>query len=214
MLEEQAYSSSLLLLSGGVDSSALASICSPAAALFIDYGQRPAPAERRAAAVIGRLLGVSLLEIAIDLRPIGAGLLLDEVSIQNSSSPEWWPYRNQLLVSIAASVALRHGYRDLVVGTVSGDGSRHIDGTVEFYEALNACLQIQEGGITVSVPAISETTEHLVARSGLGEDILGWTVSCHRSELPCGACPGCWKRDRVMNNLGILQGRSEAIEDL
>ncbi|MHB8380621.1 MAG: 7-cyano-7-deazaguanine synthase [Acidimicrobiales bacterium] len=206
MSDRRGGSGSLILLSGGVDSTALASICHPDAALFIDYGQRPAPAERRAATVVSGLLEVPLLEVAVDLRPIGAGLLLDEVPIQNSSSPEWWPFRNQLLVSIAASIAIRHGYIDLIVGTVSGDGSRHADGTLEFYEALDKCVRIQEGGVSVRVPGIRETTEQLVVRSGLGEDILGWTISCHRSELPCGDCPGCWKRARVMKNLGILQG--------
>ena len=202
-------SSELLLLSGGLDSTALAAICRPAAALFIDYGQRPAVAERRAASAVGRLLGVPIHDVTVDLRPVGAGLLLGEDEVPNAPSAEWWPYRNQMLVSIAAAIALRRGLTGVIVGTVSGDGERHADGTPAFYEALNAMLQIQEGHITVSTPAISETTEQLVLRSGLGEEVLGWTVSCHRSVLPCGDCPGCWKRARVLANLGLLQPTPE-----
>lgn len=204
----------LMLLSGGVDSAALAAAERPAAALFIDYGQRPATAERRAAGAVAAALGLELHEIALDLRPLGGGLLLDEKPIPGAPSPEWWPYRNQMLVTAAAAVALRLGLDRITVATVAGDGDRHADGTEQFYMALDTLLQLQEGHVGVATPAIHETSEELVARSGLGEDVLAWTVSCHRAALPCGDCPGCWKRARVMSTIGMPQpDRSLAVED-
>jgi 7-cyano-7-deazaguanine synthase len=110
-----------------------------------------------------------------------------------------------MLATIAASVALRLGLGRIMIGTVAGDGDRHADGTPAFYQALDTLLQLQEGRIGVLTPAIGETTEELVLRSGVGENVLAWTVSCHRSEFPCGSCPGCWKRARVMHALGLLQ---------
>ena len=77
--------------------------------------------------------------------------------------------------------------------------------TKAFYRALDALLRMQEGGIGVGAPAIGQTAEELVGESGLGEDVLGWTVSCHRSELACGDCPGCWKRARVFAAAGLMQ---------
>jgi 7-cyano-7-deazaguanine synthase len=198
-------SGGLLLLSGGLDSTALAAVRPPAAAVFVDYGQRPAAAEQRAATAVAGALGLELHEVQLDLRSIGGGLLLNETALRGSPSPEWWPYRNQMLVTAAAAVALRLGLDSVVVGTVAGDGARHADGTVPFYDALRTLLRLQEGGIDVLTPVIAETTEQLVGRSGLPEGVLGWTVSCHRSELPCGDCPGCWKRARVLSTLGLLQ---------
>lgn len=195
----------LLLLSGGIDSAALAGADRPDAVLFVDYGQRPAPAEARAARAVADALDLPLHESTMDLRPLGGGLLLDEEPLPGAPSPEWWPYRNQMLATAGAAVALRLGLRRVVLATVAGDGDRHADGTQAFYEALDALLRLQEGKVGAAAPAIADTTEVLVRRSGLGEDVLAWTVSCHRSELPCGACPGCWKRTRVMNNLGLQQ---------
>src|SRR3954447_9278283 len=98
----------ILLLSGGIDSLAVASLCRPSRTLFIDYGQRPALAEGRAAAMLAQRLGLPHEHIVLGLDAIGGGLLSDDVPAPGSPSPEWWPYRNQLLVTAAAVVALRH----------------------------------------------------------------------------------------------------------
>lgn len=193
----------LLLLSGGVDSTALAALCRPDHALFIDYGQRPAAAEQRAATQVARLLGLPLTTLQLDLRPLGGGLLLNEAAQPGAPSPEWWPYRNQFLVTAGAAIAFQRGLRQVLVGTVLGDGERHADGTARFYAALDELLRLQEGNISVAAPGIDRTSEELVAASGLGANVLGWTVSCHRSNLPCGDCPGCWKRARVLRVAGV-----------
>lgn len=196
----------VLLLSGGLDSTALAALFRPALCLAIDYGQRSAAGEIRAAAAICRALSLTLTTLTLDLGGLGGGLLKNEDSMPGAPSPEWWPYRNQILVTAAASVALQAGLPQVLAGTVAGDGARHIDGRPAFYQALDHLISMQEGGIRVRVPAIGETSADLVRRSGLTEDVLGWTVSCHRASFPCGDCPGCWKRSQVLSELGILSG--------
>ena len=191
----------LLLLSGGLDSTALAALHRPALTLFVDYGQRPADAEARAAAKIAQLLGLPHEHITLGLDAIGGGLLLDEAPLPGAPSPEWWPYRNQLLVTAAAAVALRRGLGVVVTGTVAADGARHADGTAAFYHALDELLRLQEGGVRVTAPAIASTTEALLAEAALPASLTAWTVSCHRATLPCGDCPGCWKRLRVFGAL-------------
>lgn len=187
----------LLLLSGGLDSTALAAIHRPALTLFIDYGQRPADAESRAAAKTAELLGLPHEQITLGLDAIGGGLMFDEAPLAGAPSPEWWPYRNQLLVTAAAAVALRRGLGVVMTGTVAEDGARHADGTEAFYTALDQVLRLQEGGVRVTAPAIASTTEALLAKAALPASLTTWTVSCHRATLPCGDCPGCWKRLRV-----------------
>lgn len=196
----------VLLLSGGLDSTALAALTRPTLCLAIDYGQRSAAGELRAAAAVCRALRLNLSTLTLDLGGLGGGLLKDEDALPGAPSPEWWPYRNQILVTAAASVALQAGLPQVLTGTVAGDGARHIDGRPAFYQALDCLIRMQEGGIRVRTPAITETSAELVLRSGLTEDVLGWTVSCHRASFPCGDCPGCWKRTKVLSDLGILSG--------
>jgi 7-cyano-7-deazaguanine synthase len=198
---------SVLLFSGGLDSVCIAAISRPALCVFIDYGQRPADAERRSAEKIVSILDLTLTTARLDLSDFAGGLLFsDEQQLREVPSPEWWPYRNQFLASAAAAIAFREGYGSVIVGSVLGDGDRHVDGTRAFYEALDVVMSMQEGGVHVDAPALDLTTEELVLASGLTADVLGWSVSCHRSNLPCGSCPGCWKRQRVMDNVaGKLQ---------
>ncbi len=196
----------VLLLSGGIDSTALAAVFRPALCLAINYGQRSAIGELRAAAAICRALHLRLKTLRLDLGGLGGGLLKDEKVMPGAPSPEWWPYRNQFLVTAAASVALGESLSQVLVGTVAEDGVRHLDGRAEFYEALDRLVSMQEGGVRVNVPAIDQTSVELVHRSGLSEDVLAWTISCHRASFPCGDCPGCWKRGRVLSELGFLEG--------
>lgn len=196
---------SVLLLSGGLDSTALAAVTRPAMCLFVDYGQRAAKAERNAATVISTELGLRLEYLALDLRPLGGGLLHDGQPLPGAPSPEWWPFRNQFLVTAAAAIALRHGLAAVHVGSVSGDGDRHVDGTARFFNQINDLTSMQEGNVTVSAPALDVTTEELIAQAGLRQSVLGWTTSCHVSDLPCHACPGCWKRERVFERLGLFR---------
>ncbi|WP_460847479.1 7-cyano-7-deazaguanine synthase [Phytohabitans suffuscus] len=196
---------SVLLLSGGLDSTALAALERPTLCLVIDYGQRPAIAEARASEAVTNALGLPLQHLRLDLGDTGGGLLRDDTPLPDAPSPEWWPFRNQILVTAAASVAVRNSLHTVIVGTVLDDRDRHADGSPAFYEALDRLFALQEGAVRVVTPAINETTTALVDRSGLGEDILAWTVSCHRASLPCGQCPGCWKRARVLSSLGLLQ---------
>ncbi|TKJ96001.1 7-cyano-7-deazaguanine synthase [Plantibacter flavus] len=196
---------SVLLFSGGLDSTALAAIYRPALLLFIDYGQRPADLERRSARRVAEVLSLPLAEESLGIQAFGSGLLQTESGAQLDAapSPEWWPYRNQFLATAGAAVALREELSAVLLGSVAPDGERHLDGTPEFYRRLNALMHFQEGAVEVLAPAINRTTEELLDSSGLEEDVLGWTASCHRSNLSCGQCPGCWKRMRVLAARGI-----------
>lgn len=191
----------LLLLSGGLDSAALAAWRRPELALTIDYGQAPAKAEMTASKEVCRELGLDHHAVTIDCRNLGSGLLARTAALADAPSPEWWPYRNQLLVTIAAAWGLPQGAKSIVVGSVAGDAARHRDGASEFYERLDALVAMQEGELGVIAPAVELSTEELVAASGVTDAVLGWTHSCHRGNVSCGACPGCAKRRDVLQSL-------------
>jgi 7-cyano-7-deazaguanine synthase len=199
--------SDLLLLSGGVDSTALLAWKRPDAALFIDYGQLPADGERAAAEQVAQMVGVTFETVTVQSREIGAGLMSGSSNQSGALAPaeEWWPFRNQLIVTIAAAWGVTRGISSVLTGTVESDGARHSDGTRGFYRLLDQLVHEQEGELSVQTPAIGMTSVELVKKSGVSDSILAWTFSCHRSAIACGFCPGCVKRERVMAELGRLQ---------
>ena len=195
----------LLLLSGGMDSAALAAWRQPASCLFIDYGQRPAEGERRAAAAVCDALDIPLQSVRADCSSVGAGTLAGiELGPASAPTAEWWPFRNQLLVTLGASLAVRREGTTLLIGTVRDDGDRHADGQPEFVEALDRLLILQEGAVRLSAPALEVTTMELVQASGIEDSVLAWTHSCHVSSWACGWCTGCQKRQGVLSDLGRL----------
>lgn len=203
--------SSLLLISGGLDSTAIAAINKPTAALFVDYGQRPAAGERRAARDVCAHLGLELHEVAVDLTPLGAGLLNPRGSLLHvSPSPEWYPYRNQFLITIAAAEALALGHDEVWIGLVAEDETRHADGTTQFVGALDALLRLQEGRLSLLAPGHSTSTAALLEQASLPDWLLDRTVSCHVSPVSCGECPGCikrsWSRSRPVAGGGATPG--------
>lgn len=192
----------LLLLSGGLDSAAVASIWRPKEALFVDYGQRPADGERRAARAIASFLSLPLRELTLDLSIVGAGLLAGRRPLPTAPSPEWFPFRNQMLITLAAACAVNEGHDEVSVGLVKEDGQRHADGTENFLNAMSALTSSQEQGPRVVAPGIRHSSSELVSRAGLPVEALMQTVSCHVAPLACGSCPGCRKRAAVLHAVG------------
>jgi 7-cyano-7-deazaguanine synthase len=191
----------LLLLSGGLDSTALAALAQPDC-LTVDYGQKTAKGEFAASVAVARELALNHFSVAVDCSAIGSGLLAGGSPDAIAPSEEWWPYRNQLLVTLAAAWALPRGYDRIFIASVAPD-SFHRDGTANFFAMLSALIQYQEGELEVVAPAIADTSIELARRARLDRRILGWTFSCHRDSIPCGDCPGCNKRRGVLAEIGV-----------
>lgn len=192
--------SQCLLLSGGIDSTSLCYWHRPELALTVNYGQVSAQGEILAAQEVCRVLGVRHEVLEVDCSPIGSGHLAGEPAAEVAPVPEWWPYRNQLLGTLAAGYAIREGLTEVVFASVKTDGV-HADGTPQFYQALDGLVKMQEGSVRVSAPAIELTTVELVRQSEIPRDVLGWTFSCHTSDLACGECRGCYKHHHIMQEL-------------
>lgn len=191
-----------LLLSGGQDSIAIAFWHRPDIAITVDYGQIPARAEVTAANAVCDQLGLRHVVVQADCSSIGSGDLRGGAALAIAPCPEWWPFRNQLLITIAGAASLSHGASELLIGTVRTD-ENHADGTSEFISNIGHLMSQQEGGLRVSAPAIGLTSSELVKASGIPIEILCWAHSCHRSNVPCGVCRGCVKHKNVMYELGL-----------
>jgi 7-cyano-7-deazaguanine synthase len=191
---------SALLLSGGMDSLCVAWWKRPEIAITVDYGQLPARAEIAASEAICSALHIEHHVIRVDSRGLGSGDMAGSSPSALAPASDWWPYRNQMLVTMAAMKAIQLGVTRLMIGTVSSDGT-HKDGTPEFVLTLGALMAMQEGRMIVEAPAIQMTTKDLALISQVPRSQLAWAHSCHRANVPCGACRGCNKYVQTLKDL-------------
>ena len=154
-----------------MDSLAVAWWLRPEIGITLDYGQLAAEAEISASTTLCKQLGIEHHVISIDCRVVGSGDMAGGEADAHAPASDWWPYRNQMLVTLAAMKAISLGVKKLYLGTVKSDGS-HRDGTPEFIAAINQLMVIQEGEMTVEAPAIELSTTELVRTSGVPSSML------------------------------------------
>lgn len=181
-----------ILLSGGMDSISLAYWKRPSVAFTLDYGQLSAEAEIDASSSVAKVLDIAHHVIGIDLRALGSGDMAGRDADRHAPASDWWPYRNQMLVTLAAMKAVSLGVKRLLLGTVATD-STHRDGTIEFIDKLDALLACQEGELRVAAPAIGMSTGELILASKVPRPLIALAHSCHKANVPCGQCRGCNK---------------------
>lgn len=191
-----------LLLSGGMDSVAIAWWKRPQVAITIDYGQKAAQAEKQASSAVCRQLGIEHQIVTADCRSLGSGDMAGTAPDGAAPASDWWPYRNQLLITLAVMKAIALRVEVLYIGTVSSDGG-HLDGTKEFIRHMDALVSYQEGSMRIEAPAIGMSTVELVQHARVPSDLLAWAHSCHKANLPCGDCRGCNKMNQSLYDLGL-----------
>lgn len=189
-----------LLLSGGMDSIAIAWWKRPDVAITIDYGQLPARAEIAASTAVAGRLNIEHHVLTVDCKSLGSGDMVGLNANEHAPASDWWPYRNQMLITLAAMKAISLDVRTLLIGSVLSDGF-HRDGTPAFLSAMSALLELQEGRMTVLAPAIELSTIELIRLSGVPDTELVWAHSCHKSDVPCGNCRGCNKYFKILSDL-------------
>jgi 7-cyano-7-deazaguanine synthase len=194
-------SKSALLLSGGMDSIALAYGLRPDLCITVDYGQRSAKGEINAAAAVCDSLNLQHSILQIDCSILGSGDLSQREPLAIAPVSEWWPYRNQLLITFCAAVAVRESIHKIMLGTVATDNT-HVDGRSDFFAAMNDVLRMQEGNVVIEVPAIDKSTVALCQDLQVPFEVLAWAHSCHCFPYACGQCRGCYKHRLSMRGLG------------
>jgi 7-cyano-7-deazaguanine synthase len=179
----------------------------PDVAFTVNYGQKAAQAEREASAAICARLGIEHHVLDIDCSSLGSGDMVHGKANAAAPNSDWWPYRNQLLVTLGAMKAIAIGVTTLWIGSVKSDGS-HKDGTPQFVERLNSLITFQEGGLQVQAPAIGMSTVELIRASGIPSYVLAWAHSCHKADVPCADCRGCNKYFQTYAEIGHDLDRS------
>ena len=191
-----------LLLSGGMDSLAIAWWKRPELAITLDYGQKAAEAEKLASAQVCKELGIRHEIVSVDCSSLGSGDMAGAPPDAAAQTSDWWPYRNQLLITLASMRAISHGTQTLYIGTVRSDGESHLDGMPEFVQKMDTLMAYQEGHLRVVAPAIGLSTNELIRLAGVPPGLLAWSHSCHKANIACGTCRGCNKYIETYTELG------------
>lgn len=181
----------VLLMSGGLDSSAIAWWKRPDLCVTLDYGQVAAKGEIAASTALCAAMGLNYRTIRADLSALGSGTMSGGRPVKGAAAAEFWPFRNQMLVTLAAMALLPLGAREIMLGAVATD--HHADGKEPFIRSLDGTMALQEGGVRVTAPALHLTTPELLRTSGFPYELIGLTFSCHVHEYACGQCGGCEK---------------------
>lgn len=104
------------------------------------------------------------------------------------------PYRNVLLLTIAASFAQTLGIDKVYSAFINSNHAKEIDCSSEFFNKLEGLLS-EYGSVKIEMP-FRDMTKYEVAKLGIElKAPIGSTFSCQASpDVPCGACPNCVDR--------------------
>lgn len=217
----------VVLLSGGLDSATCLAValqdCSSSDILAVNmyYGQKHAK-EMESARNIAEFYEVELIEL--DLSAIfaksGCSLLKNSVSeIPDGSYAEqqhgrnipvstYVPFRNGLMLSAAASIAMSVGATEVYYGAHADDaaGSAYPDCSPEFADYINEAILSGTGGrVRVNAPFINVGKAQIV-KTGIELHVpyeLTW--SCYRGgDHPCGTCGTCIDRKKAFEKNGVV----------
>jgi len=214
----------VVLLSGGLDSSALLRFvlrreaCSPVYALSVRYGQkhdRELDCARRQAEIMAvrehRVLDLSGYgELAGGASALTGSALpvpdLRDIADDEKDQPSTYvPNRNMILLSLAAAYAEANNCRRVYYGAQRQDRYGYWDCTAEFVARMNALLALnRRNPVELRAPFV-DMRKSEVLKLGLELGLNpGQTWTCYRGDaLPCGACPSCVERREAFRELGL-----------
>jgi 7-cyano-7-deazaguanine synthase len=193
----------ILLASGGLDSTTLAYWLDQKGIqfipLFIDYGQHCATTELETLRNVLPKSHLDKIEI-IDIKSIykysqskfiqAGDLWVDTITADDL----YIPYRNVLILTVAASFAQTLGYPNVYSAFINSNHAKEIDCSNDFFDRMESILK-EYGAVKINMP-FRNYSKYEVAKIGvsLGAPI-GVTFSCQASPaIPCGACPNCVDR--------------------
>eukprot|EP01127_Copromyxa_protea_P003301 TRINITY_DN13131_c0_g1_i1.p1 TRINITY_DN13131_c0_g1~~TRINITY_DN13131_c0_g1_i1.p1 ORF type:complete len:206 (-),score=28.04 TRINITY_DN13131_c0_g1_i1:34-651(-) len=198
---------SLVLLSGGIDSVTamhlLQSKGRKVLPVFVNYSQRGAVQELKAAKFFCDALGLELIQL--DLSQVGD--TFRNLQTQKLHIPIH--HRNLPILSLAVSLAAQEKLDSIVLSVIKDDFVKdYQSSSLEFVEAFRAMIRTLEPNIEVETP-LKHLTKLEVLQLAKSLDIpLERTYTCMRGhEEHCGNCTQC--RERMTALQAFQQLRSE-----
>ena len=206
---------SVIIVSGGMDSiTLLYDMCARISlAVTFDYGSKHNAREIPFARLHCERLGIEHLVIPLDfmLTYFKSSLLKGGEEIPeghyaaDNMKSTVVPFRNGIMLSIAAGIAESRGLKYVMMANHSGDHSIYPDCTPQFVSAMSQATKAGTyPGIELLVP-YTNISKGDIARRGkaLGIDYAE-TWSCYKGgERHCGRCGTCEERREALAEAGI-----------
>ncbi|MBQ1792163.1 MAG: 7-cyano-7-deazaguanine synthase QueC [Oscillospiraceae bacterium] len=217
----------IVLLSGGVDSTTCLAValqdCEPKDVMAVNmyYGQKHRR-EIESARRIAAYYGVEIMEV--DMSPIFSKsdcslLASSDKAIPHESYADqqketggqpvstYVPFRNGLMLSAAASIAVSVGASLVYYGAHADDaaGNAYPDCSVPFTDAINRAIYEGTGGkVSIIAPFVTFNKAQVV-KTGLELGVpYKMTWSCYEGgEKPCGKCGTCIDRAKAFAMNGV-----------
>ncbi len=207
---------SVIILSGGLDSVTLLHDRKDDIALAIsfDYGQNHASRELPYAQWHCKQLGIPHITIPLGfMHQYFESSLLDGADAipegnydeQNMKSTVV-PFRNGIMLSIAAGVAESHELKRVLIANHGGDHTIYPDCRPEFIDAINHATQAGTYvHLEVVAPYTNITKADIVKRGAALAVDYGHTWSCYKGgDQHCGKCGTCRERKEAFLLAGVL----------
>lgn len=206
---------SIIVLSGGLDSTTMLYEYrdSIALALSFDYGSNHNARELAFARLHCERLGIPHIIIPLDFihQYFRSSLLEGADAIPEGNYDDdnmrstVVPFRNGIMLAIAAGMAETRGLRRIMMANHAGDHAIYPDCRQSFVDAMNQAIMAGTyEGITLFTP-YTNLTKADIARHGkaLGID-YSETWSCYKGgEKHCGKCGTCTERREALREAGI-----------
>lgn len=206
---------SVIIVSGGMDSITLLYDMQDRIALGVsfDYGSNHNAREIPFAELHCKRLGIKHITINLDFMHQyfksslldGADAIPEGHYAADNMKSTVVPFRNGIMLSIAAGIAESNGLKNVLIANHGGDHTIYPDCRPEFIAAMN---QATKAGTYVDVNVLApytNITKSDIARRGkeLGID-YSETWSCYKGgERHCGKCGTCVERKEALADAGI-----------
>lgn len=206
---------SIIIVSGGMDSVTLLYDFKDRIALGIsfDYGSNHNAKEIPFARWHCEQLGIEHITIDLAFMPQyfksslleGADAIPEGHYADENMKSTVVPFRNGIMLSIAAGIAESRGLKYVMMANHGGDHTIYPDCRAEFVEAMSEATKAGTfPGIEILAP-YTNITKADIARKGkeLGID-YSRTWSCYKGEdVHCGKCGTCVERKEALRDAGI-----------
>ncbi len=205
----------VLIHSGGMDSTTMLYEFkdSIAVAINFNYGSNHNRREAECARIHCKRLGIELIEIDLAFIHqyfkssllLGADAIPDADYAEENLKSTVVPFRNGIMLSIAAGIAESRNLSSVMMANHSGDHAIYPDCTSRFVTAMDAAIQAGTYGPVKLVAPYTGLTKSDIAKRGkqLGID-YSLTYSCYRGgKNHCGTCATCRERRQSLLDAGI-----------
>lgn len=207
---------SVIVVSGGVDSITMLYEYRERIALGVsfDYGSNHNARELPFAEMHCKRLGIPHIVIPLDFMPkyFKSSLLQGAEAIPEGNYDDSnmqstvVPFRNGIMLSIAAGIAESHGLSYVMLANHAGDHTIYPDCRPQFVDAMSVAIEAGTYvGVKVLAPYTQITKTDIVRRgAALGID-YSQTWSCYKGgEKHCGKCGTCRERIEAFHDAGVV----------